>query len=1529
MGDVYVAFEPNQIKSPEGELEVNLENDDVRFSTRKDYGMDHHIGYYPDEISRAHDISRDNLMIPKNVYEHPEWYFDMRDPATKQSWAAVLKIRNNPNAKVKIYRGVPGFANEFNEGDWISLSPIYAKGETREGGKVISKMVNADEIVWDGNSINEFAYFSREEQKRIESEGVKYSIGHHAGDLGKAEYFGNQVGSSRGTGHFGTGTYFVGNKAKIEIGGYKDRPQHEVEFDGYNLFKPANYEDGRALHDALKYLNTYYRSSRIKVPSTAELRAVRDEEVDVIVETLRKYDLLDEEAFESQFDMTVDAYLESEEGVRGAYPFLVDQVKDAIRTSDYVEDSLISRESFAKTSEKLLGVSKEKALKLADEVWEEIEAQKEDFYYDNLRKTDSPSTRFMKKLGYEGVDVRHIDRLDNTEYGSVIYDLKPLDKYKIKAYHGTPHDFDKFSTEAIGTGEGAQAYGWGLYFAGNKSIAEWYKEVLAKNKSRDWEIKVPRKDGNGEDSLVIIAYGHGHTAWSFAKMTVDTIADLDATEETLEGIIGVLDEEITQAEEESRFDDLEELTSFREDLTENYDTKLNIQQPNLVTGRLFEVDLAPEEEHLLDYDNLMKKGYVVDRIKSAFEGSKEKYLAARKKRMDFPIDDEEFNAEYHNLVVEENDARRAYNLYERLGKSLTGKDIYRMLSELLGSDKEASMFLNSIGVPGLRYLNGPSRGKGTGSHNYVMFDDAAVEVLDKYSVKRETTGKPSIEIILDEKKGPVDLHGKLKDTYRRVVDKNAPIVSSNTKAGKLASNAALVSGTLEWIADRALVDSVGKTVDKSLKATVKPFATNKDFWMYMAQKHNIDRAREGKPVDPSMSPEQSAEYVSQVDKQHPEYKAWADSVTGWIDQFMKTWAVDTGIIDADTYSEWRQMYPSYFPTYREFSDLEGGGNYGPGKRFVDLPSPVKKATGSDRDITNPVGNILQMMNKVIRTARYNDVGKALLESADGTYAEVIPPSIGMFSKLDNVVTVWVDGQPQYLQINDKMLLEAITGLPRIINNAVAVRRVTSVFKGLVTQYNPLFAIRNMFRDIPTAYVYGSQDNPLFFLSNLVKAGYQVATKTGGAAQYMAMGGAGSGQFSADSAAQYAKLLQPSATKNPLIRGAKGVLKGIEFVNSLTEQAPRVAEFNYELEKTGNVDEALYAAQNVTVNFARGGDVTKQIEPFVPYLNASVQGLDRFFQAFNFKKDPKGALKRMVKAGIAVTAPQLVSYMIGMADDEEKYKALDQRTKDSYYVFPKGDGTYWKIPKSRELSVLFGSLFERALAGNFKGFGQTVATNFTPVDPFTNNLAAPLVFNLPMNKDFAGRAIVPQYMLSDGRSPKLQYDDNTSEIAKKVGELANLSPKQVDYIIRSYTGVVGQFLLPATTARSGAGNAIERMTVGAFTADPVFSSQAVTDFYDKLGELQATKTDRNLKENLPSKMVTMEERMYTAMNKVASNISMTTKYINANLKANDPKVRELKGIVNGYVDKANKAKTLADIVRINAEMKAALIKAGVR
>jgi len=47
------------------------------------------------------------------------------------------------------------------------------------------------------------------------------------------------------------------------------------------------------------------------------------------------------------------------------------------------------------------------------------------------------------------------------------------------AFHGTPHDVDRFSLQRIGTGEGNQAFGWGLYFASKREVADFYRRNLA------------------------------------------------------------------------------------------------------------------------------------------------------------------------------------------------------------------------------------------------------------------------------------------------------------------------------------------------------------------------------------------------------------------------------------------------------------------------------------------------------------------------------------------------------------------------------------------------------------------------------------------------------------------------------------------------------------------------------------------------------------------------------------------------------------------------------------------------------------------------------------------------------------------------------------------------------------------------------------------------------------------------------------------------------------------------------------------
>src|ERR1044071_3129715 len=62
---------------------------------------------------------------------------------------------------------------------------------------------------------------------------------------------------------------------------------------------------------------------------------------------------------------------------------------------------------------------------------------------------------------------------------------------RFRAFHGSPHNFDKFDAAKIGTGEGAQVYGRGLYFAENPKVAESYKNNLSqKGGGKTYEVEI-------------------------------------------------------------------------------------------------------------------------------------------------------------------------------------------------------------------------------------------------------------------------------------------------------------------------------------------------------------------------------------------------------------------------------------------------------------------------------------------------------------------------------------------------------------------------------------------------------------------------------------------------------------------------------------------------------------------------------------------------------------------------------------------------------------------------------------------------------------------------------------------------------------------------------------------------------------------------------------------------------------------------------------------------------------------------------
>jgi len=132
--------------------EIYLESSKVENKT--DYMMTHRPS---EEYGNGSNFER-NM---DGVFEHPEWYINMREDYNIESLNALKKVRKKPDAEIMIYRATPG--NEINFGDWVTPSKKYAElhnnSQLDGKGNILKLKVKAKDILWGGDDINEFGYF--------------------------------------------------------------------------------------------------------------------------------------------------------------------------------------------------------------------------------------------------------------------------------------------------------------------------------------------------------------------------------------------------------------------------------------------------------------------------------------------------------------------------------------------------------------------------------------------------------------------------------------------------------------------------------------------------------------------------------------------------------------------------------------------------------------------------------------------------------------------------------------------------------------------------------------------------------------------------------------------------------------------------------------------------------------------------------------------------------------------------------------------------------------------------------------------------------------------------------------------------------------------------------------------------------------------------------------------------------------------------------------------------------------------------
>jgi hypothetical protein len=278
----------------------------------------------------------------------------------------------------------------------------------------------------------------------------------------------------------------------------------------------------------------------------------------------------------------------------------------------------------------------------------------------------------------------------------------------LRLYHGSPHDFDRFSMSKIGTGEGAQAYGHGLYFAENEGIARGYRDALT-----DPDAVPLQFDGRPVN-----------TPWNeeIRERWPDYFSGLSESDaDAMEELLGNLSQVNNMADIPNVLGGV----SSRAKVLYSRIVKPKLVKPDVGAGRMYEVNINANPEDFLDWDKPLSEQSQRVRdalgrigITSADTGN-EAYMRSSLQRFAIMKPDGTFGP--------------GPDTYDE-ALALVGGDPSKVRRISEGSAPMRSEALRREGIPGIRYLDAGSRSAGDGSRNYVVFDENLIEIVRKYGI---------------------------------------------------------------------------------------------------------------------------------------------------------------------------------------------------------------------------------------------------------------------------------------------------------------------------------------------------------------------------------------------------------------------------------------------------------------------------------------------------------------------------------------------------------------------------------------------------------------------------------------------------------------------------------------------------------------------------------------------------------------------------------------------------------------------------
>jgi len=365
-----------------------------------------------------------------------------------------------------------------------------------------------------------------------------------------------------------------------------------------------------------------------------------------------------------------------------------------------------------------------------------------------------------------------------------------LESFLQSAWHGSPHRFTKFDLGAIGTGEGAQVHGWGLYFAQDRKIAEQYKESLdrgasitiegneyRRNNQYNWENKdtgyVVPNTSVFELALTSFSQANGDVDKAINSLQKDVVLSQKSNEE--EWWITNLQNAIKFLQRHGATWKLDNQTSqlYQVEIPDNDvlldEQKTLAEQPEKIQKAAREIiaDRLGNKDGVLSYVESKHGKELADKIREHFSDGKsldykEPIYKDGKTAEEHAKDYYDENGEFDPLkaLLSEEPVESGESLREEIERlpdgeyilariklndiasqsplkynefwverafNTTGLGFYKSLSSFLGSDRSASELLNKYGIEGITYEGGRD------GRCYVVFDDAAIKIIDTYN----------------------------------------------------------------------------------------------------------------------------------------------------------------------------------------------------------------------------------------------------------------------------------------------------------------------------------------------------------------------------------------------------------------------------------------------------------------------------------------------------------------------------------------------------------------------------------------------------------------------------------------------------------------------------------------------------------------------------------------------------------------------------------------------------------------------------